>query len=202
MGFAPSAQQCHTAIGAVHGTPHQRTMKRSVPIDTQPATKQTRKRKKSTPEKRHSATVRKQRERSNAAGTAQEEIVRENHRMRMQRSRASKENTPPPSQQESTRSDEAMTAIPTVHRPPMTVATTAALAQQQPPPLAAMCTPVSRQSDAPLPAAMTNSCAVLRTAPRRTTTRYSLACNGAVLGIPSPADRVRGTHQSLLLGLA
>jgi hypothetical protein len=147
--------------------------------------------------------LRKQRERSNAAGTAHADNVRENNRQAMQRSRASKENTPPPSQQESSRSDKAMTAIPTVHRPPMTVATTtAALAQQQPPPLAAMRTPVSRQSDAPLPAAMTDSCAMLRTAPRRTTARYNLACKGAVLGIPPPADRVRGTHQSLLLGLA
>jgi hypothetical protein len=95
-----------------------------------------------------------------------------------------------------------MTAILTVHRPPMTVATTAALAQQQPPPLAAMRTPVSHQSDAPLLPAMTDSCAMLLAAPRRTTARYSLACKGAVLGIPPPADRVRGTHQSLLLGLA
>jgi hypothetical protein len=140
----------------------------SNPTDTQPAVKQTHKRGRSATEKRQSTAQRVQRHRSNAAGTAQAEIVRENHRMRMQRSRASKENTPPPSQQESTRSDEAMTAIPTVHRPPMTVATTAALAQQRPPPLAAMRTPVSHQSDAPLPAAMTDSCAMLRTAPRRT----------------------------------
>jgi hypothetical protein len=149
MGFAPSAQQCHTAIGAVHGTPHQRTMKRFVPIDTQPAAKRTRRHSKSTPEKRHSAAQHVLRHRSNAAGTAKEADTRENDRLRMQRSRASKENTPPQSQQESTRSDEAMTAIPTAHRPPMTVATTAALAQQQPPPLAAMRTPVSHQSDVP-----------------------------------------------------
>jgi hypothetical protein len=201
MGFAPSAQPCDTAIGAVHGTPHHRTMKRSIPIDTQPATKQTRKRKKSTPEKRHSAAQHLLRHRSNAAGTAHADIVHEKDRQARQRSRASEENTPPPSQQESTRSDEAMTAIPTVHRPPMTVTTTAALAQQQPPPLAAMRTPVSHQSDAPLPAAMTDSCAMLLISPRRTTAWYSLACKGAVLGIPPPADRVRGTHQSLLLGL-
>jgi hypothetical protein len=196
MRFAPSAQQCHTAIGVVHGTPHQQTMKRSIPIDTQPATKQTRKRKK--PEKRHSAAQRLLRHRSNAAGTAHAHIVRENHRMRMQRSRASKENTPPPSQQETTRSDEAMTAIPTVHLPPMTAATTAALAQQRPPPLAAMRTPVSHQSDAPLPAAMTDSCAMLRTAPRRTIPWHAKV----QFWVFRPRRIWSGARTSLLLGLA
>jgi hypothetical protein len=45
--------------------------------DTQPAAKLTRKRKKSTPEKRQSTAQRVQRHRSNAAGTAQADTVRE-----------------------------------------------------------------------------------------------------------------------------
>jgi hypothetical protein len=147
---------------------------------TQPATKLTRKRKRSTPEKRESAARRQQRHRSNPAGTAQADIVRENHRLRMQRSRASKESTPAPSQQESTLSGDAMTAVRTVHRP-MT-AVPAAVCHVQP--LAAMRTPASRRSDAPMPAAMTDSS----------------ARKGAALGIPPPADRVGGTHQRLGLG--
>jgi hypothetical protein len=92
-----------TQLSAVY-TPG--TMKRSAPTDALPATKRTRRRTKSTPEKRQSTSQRKQRERSNSAGTAQADIARENDRLRMQRSRASKENTPPPSQQESTPSRE------------------------------------------------------------------------------------------------
>jgi hypothetical protein len=144
-------------------------MKRSaVPNDAQPATKRTRRRSKSTPEKRESAAQRVQRHRSNAAGTAKEADTRENDRLRMQRSRASQENTPPPSQQES---GQAMPAVPSLQRRPMTAVPTAASAQHQPPPLAAMRTPVSRPLDAPLPATMTGSHAMPPTAPRRTTAR-------------------------------
>jgi hypothetical protein len=63
----------------------------------------------------------------------------------MQCSRASKENTPTPSQQESTLSGKAMPAVRTVHRMPMTMATkTAASGQCHAQPLAAMHTPASR----------------------------------------------------------
>jgi hypothetical protein len=147
-------------------------MKRSaVPSDAQPATKRTRRRTKSTPEKRQSAAQRVQRHRSNAAGTAQADIVRENDRLRMQRSRASQENTPPPSQQESAPSGQAMTAVPSLQRRPMTAVPTLASVQHQPPPFAAMRTPVSRPLVAPMPATMTGSRAMPPTAPRRTTAR-------------------------------
>jgi hypothetical protein len=129
-----SRQVCNnanTAIGSLHGTPHWQ-MKRSAPNDAQPATKRTRRRTKSTPEKRRNKTSCKQREWSNAAGTAQADIVRENNRLAMQRSRASKENTPPPSQQASALSGAAMTAVPSALRRPMTVATTAASGQSAP----------------------------------------------------------------------
>jgi hypothetical protein len=67
----------------------------SDPTDTQPAVKLARKRGRWAEEKRRQSAERKQREQSNAAGTAHADIARENHRLRMQRSRASKENTPP-----------------------------------------------------------------------------------------------------------
>jgi hypothetical protein len=136
---------------------------------------------KSTPEKRQSAAKRVQQHRSNTAGTAQADIARENNRLAMQRFRASKENTPPSSQQVSALSGEAMPAVRTVHRQPMTAVPAAASGQRHEQPLAAMRTPASRRSDAPLPAAMTDSS----------------ARKGAALGIPPPADRVGGTHQSL-----
>jgi hypothetical protein len=50
-------------------------------------------------------------------------------RLAKQRSRASKENTPPPSQQESTPSGEAMTALPSPQRQPMKAIPAAALGQ-------------------------------------------------------------------------
>jgi hypothetical protein len=156
-------------------------MKRSAPNDAQPAPKRTRRHTKSTPEKRESAARRKQRERSNAAGTAQADIARENNRLAMQRSRASKENTPPPSQQASALSGEATTAVPSPQRRPMTAVPAAVSGQRHVQPLAAKHTPDSRRSDAPMPAAMTDSS----------------ARKGAALGIPPPADRVGGTHQSL-----
>jgi hypothetical protein len=147
-------------------------MKRSaVPNEALPATKRTRRRSKSTPEKRQSAAQRVRRHPSNAAGTAQADIVRENHRLRMQRARASQENTLPPSQQESMLSGEAMTAMPSLQRRPMTAVPTAASVQHQPPPFAAMRTPVSCPLDALPPAAMTDSRAMPPTAPRRTTAR-------------------------------
>jgi hypothetical protein len=139
--------------------------------DTQPVAKQTRKRGRSATEKRRQSTERVQRHRSNAAGTAQADIVRENDRLRMQRSRASQENTPPPSQQESALSGEAMAAVPRPQRRPMTAVPTAASVQQQPPPFAALRTPVSRPLDALLPATMTDSRAMPPTAPRRTIAR-------------------------------
>jgi hypothetical protein len=126
---------------------------------------------KSTPEKRRNKTSYKQREQSNAAGTAQADIVRENNRLAIQRSRTSKENTPPPSQQASALSGEATTND--------DARTSSCIGHVQP--LAAMHTPASRQSDAPMPAAMTDSS----------------ARKGAALGIPPPADRVGGAHQSL-----
>jgi hypothetical protein len=156
-------------------------MKRSTPNDAQPAPKRTRMRTKSTPEKRQSAAKRVQQHRSNAAGTAQADIARENNRLAQQRSRASKENTPPPSQQESTLSGDTMTAVPNPQRRPMTAVQAAVSGQHHAPPIAAMRTPASRRSDAPMPAAMTDSS----------------ARKGAALGIPPPADRVGGTHQSL-----
>jgi hypothetical protein len=143
-------------------------MKRSAPND---APKRTRRRTKSTPEKRQSAAKRVQQHRSNAAGTAQADIARENHRLAMQRFRASKENTPPPSQQEWTLSGEAMPAVRTVHRQPMTAVQAAVSGQHHAPPIAAVRTPASRQSYAPMPAALTDSSAMPRTAPRRTTAR-------------------------------
>jgi hypothetical protein len=120
-------------------------------------------------------------QRIDAAGTAQADIARENNRLAQQRSRASKENTPPPSQQASVLSGEAMPAVRTVHRQPMTAVPAAASGQRHEQPLAAMRTPASRRSDAPLPAAMTDSS----------------ARKGAALGTPPPAERVGGTHQSL-----
>jgi hypothetical protein len=158
-------------------------MKRSAPNDAQPAPKRTRMRTKSTPEKRQSAAKRVQQHRSNAAGTAQADIARKNNRLAQQRSRASKENTPPPSQQASALSGDAMTAVRTVHRP-MTAVPAAVSGQRHVQPLAAMRTPASRRSYAQIPAAMTDSS----------------ARKGAALGIPPPADRVRGTHRSI--GLA
>jgi hypothetical protein len=203
-------------------------MKRSAPTNAQPAPKRTRRRTKSTPEKRQSAAKRVQQHRSTTAGTAQADIARENDRLRKQQSRASKENTPPPSQQASALSGEAIPAVRTVHRQPMTAVPAAASGQRHEQPLAAMRTPASRRSDAPLPAAMTDSSAMPPTAPRRTTARVvppstgndtasvaqdpsakvqfwvfrprrigSGARKGAALGIPPPADRVGGTHQSL-----
>jgi hypothetical protein len=103
------------------------------------------------------------------------------NRLAMQRFRASKENTPPSSQQVSALSGEAMPAVRTVHRKPMTAVPAAASGQRHEQPLAAMRTPASRRSDTPLPAAMTDSS----------------ARKGAALGIPPPADSVGGTHQSL-----
>jgi hypothetical protein len=153
----------------------------SDPTDTQPAVKQARKRGRSAEEKRRQSAERVQRHRSTAAGTAQADIARENDRLRMQRSRAFKENTPPPSQQASALSGEAMTAVPSAQRRPMTAVPAAASGQRHVQPLAAICTPASRRSDAPMPAAMTDSS----------------ARKGAALGIPPPADRVGGTHQSL-----
>jgi hypothetical protein len=91
----------------------------SDPTDTQPAVKQARKRGRSAEEKRRQSAERKQRHRSTTAGTAQADTVRENQRLRMQCSRASKENTPPPSQQESTLSGNTMTAVPNPQRRPM-----------------------------------------------------------------------------------
>jgi hypothetical protein len=147
-------------------------MKRSaVPNDAQPATKRTRRRTKSTPEKRQSTALPKQRERSNAAGTAQADIVREHNRLAMQRARASQENTPPPSQQESTLSGKAMTAMSGPQRQPITAVPTAALVQHHPSLLVAMHTPVLRPLDAPLPAAMTGSRAMPPMAPRRAAAR-------------------------------
>jgi hypothetical protein len=148
--------------------------------DTQPAAKLTRKRKKSTPEKRQSTAQRVQRHRSNAAGTAQAYTVRERGRLAKQRSRASKEYTPPPSQQESTPSREATTAVPSPQHRPMTAVPAAVSGQRHVQPLAAMHTPASRRSDASMPAAMTDSS----------------EGKGAALGIPPPADRVGGTHRS------
>jgi hypothetical protein len=128
--------------------------------DTQPAAKLTRKRKKSTPEKRQSTSQRVQRHRSTTAGTAQADTVRENNRLAKQHSRASKENTPPPSQQESTPSCEATTAVPSPQRRPMTDVPAAVSGQRHVQPLAAMRTPASRRSYAPMPAAMTDSSAM------------------------------------------
>jgi hypothetical protein len=142
----------------------------SHPTNTQPATKQTRKRGRSAEEKRRNKTARKQQERSNAAGTAQADIARENDRLRKQQSRACKENSPPSSQQESTLSGEAMTAVPNPQRRPMTAVRAAVSGQHHAPPIAAMRTPASRQSYAPMPAAMTDSS----------------ADKGAALGIPPP----------------
>jgi hypothetical protein len=209
-------------------------MKWSAPTDAQPAPKRTRRRTKSTPEKRQSAAKRVQQHRSTTAGTAQADIARENDRLRKQQSRASKENTPPPSQQASALSGEATTAVPSPQRRPMTAVPAAVSGQHHVQPLAAMRTPASRRSDAPMPAALTDSSAMPPTAPRRTTARLvppstgndtasvaqdpsamntkaqlwvfrprrigSGARKGAALGIPPPADRVRGTHQSF--GLA
>jgi hypothetical protein len=155
----------------------------SDPTDTQPAVKQARKRGRSAEEKRQQSEERVRRHRSTTAGTAQADTVRERDRLAKQRSRASKENTPPPSQQESTPSREATTAVPSpqLKRRPMTAVPAAVSGQRHVQPLAAMRTPASRRSDAPMPAAMTDSS----------------ACKGAALGIPPPADRVGGTHQSL-----
>jgi hypothetical protein len=153
----------------------------SDPTDTQPAVKQARKRGRSAEEKRRQSAARKQRHRSTTAGTAQADIARENDRLAMQRSRASKENTPPPSQHASALSGEATAAVPSPQRQPMTAVPAAVSGQHHAPPIAAMRTPASRRSDAPLPAAMTDSS----------------ARKGAALGIPPPADRVGGTHQSL-----
>jgi hypothetical protein len=146
-------------------------MKRSAPNEAQPATKRTRRRTKSTPEKRRNKTAYKQRERSNANGTEQADIVRENDRLWKERSRASNENTPPRSQQESALSGQAMPAVPSPQRRPMTAVPTVASGQHHPQPFAAMRTPVSRPLDAPLPATMTDSRAMPPTAPRRTTAR-------------------------------
>jgi hypothetical protein len=153
----------------------------SDPTDTQPAVKQARKRGKSAEEKRQQSEERVRRHQSTTAGTAQADTVRERDRLAKQRSRASKENTPPPSQQESTPSREATTAVPSPQRRPMTAVPAAVSGQRHVQPLAAMRTPASRRSDAPMPAAMTDSS----------------ARKGAALGIPPPADRVGGTHQSL-----
>jgi hypothetical protein len=140
--ISDSRQVCNnanTAIGSLHSTPHRQTMKRSATTDAQPATKRTRRRTKSTPEKRQSTSQRKQRERSNASGTAQADIARENDRLRMQRSRASNGNTPPPSQQASALFGEAMPAVRTVHRPPMTTPVPAAASGQSAPCTATCC---------------------------------------------------------------
>jgi hypothetical protein len=81
----------------------------SDPTDIQLAVKRTRKRGRSATEKRRNKTAYKQRERSNAAGTAREADTRENDRLARQRFRASQENTPPPSQHDSALSGQAMT---------------------------------------------------------------------------------------------
>jgi hypothetical protein len=157
----------------------------SDPTDTQPAVKQARKRGRSVEEKRQQSEERVRRHRSTTASTAQADTVHERDRLAKQRSRSSKENTPPPSQQESTPSREATTAVPSPQCRPMTAVPAAVSGQRHVQPLVAMRTPASRRSDAPMPAAMTDSS----------------ARKGAALGIPPPADRVGGTHQSLLLGL-
>jgi hypothetical protein len=59
----------------------------SDPTDTQPAVKQARKCGRSAEEKRQQSEERVQRHRSTTAGTAQADTARENHRLRMQRSR-------------------------------------------------------------------------------------------------------------------
>jgi hypothetical protein len=134
----------------------------SNPTDTQPAVKQTRKRGRSATEKRHSVAQRVQRHRSTATNAARvDSFQRSNDGC----------------------SDCAPATTDGCYNSCIGTATA--------PPLAAMRTPVPRQSDAPLPAAMTDSCAMLLTAPRRTTARYSLACKGAVLGIPPPAAGAR-----------
>jgi hypothetical protein len=84
----------------------------SDPTDTQPAVKQARKRGRLAEDKRQQSEERVRRHQSTTAGTAQADTVRERDRLAKQRSRASKENTPPPSQQESTPSREATTAVP------------------------------------------------------------------------------------------
>jgi hypothetical protein len=91
----------------------------SDPTDAQRAAMQTRKRGRSATEKRRLSAQRVQRHPSDAAGTERKASIREKDRLRKRQAQCdSKENTPPPLQQESTPSDEAVTALPTAHRPP------------------------------------------------------------------------------------
>jgi hypothetical protein len=165
-------------------------MTQSIQNDTQPAAKLTCKRRKSTPEKRRTKTANKQRERSAAGGTAKEANVREKDRLAKRHSCASKENTPPPSPQESTPIVAAMTAMPSPQRRPMTVVTTAVSAPHHPQPLAAFHTPCACHPNAPQPAAMTDSCAMPVTASHRTTARkvQPTTANDTALVARDPAE--------------